>query len=145
MTIITDSVHVKNGVDYSFVCSKIPFAISCSSSLQHGSYNLIDLDLVIKMKIPLQKIKVGRMTYMGTNLRSVGQIDQTVHCVHNGVVEGTVHLAAKVVRNLFENFNVDCIASSKTFERLAGSKPPDPPYDQEDDEDDDIEKQEVQK
>ena len=112
MTIITDKVHIKNGADYSVSCSKVPFAITCSSSLQHGSYNLIDLDLVIKMKIPLQKIKVCRMIYMGTNLRSVGHIDQTVHCIHNGVIEGTVHLAAKVVRNLFDNFNVDCIASS---------------------------------
>ena len=135
MTITTDKVCVKNGADYSFVCGKVPFAISCSSSLQHGSYNLIDMDLVNKMRIPLQKIKVCRMTYMGTNLRSVGYIDQTVHCVHNGIIEGTVHLAAKVVRNLFDNFNVDCIASSKTFERLDGSKPPDPPDESEVDED----------
>ena len=76
MTINTDSVRVKNGTDYSFVCGKIPFAITCSSTLQHGSYNLIDLDIVNKMKIPLQKIKVCRMTYMGENLRSVGYIDQ---------------------------------------------------------------------
>ena len=72
MTINTDSVRVKNGTDYSFVCGKIPFAITCSSTLQHGSYNLIDLDIVNKMKIPLQKIKVCRMTYKGEKLRSVG-------------------------------------------------------------------------
>ena len=128
MTINTDSVRVKNGTDYSFVCGKIPFAITCSSTLQHGSYNLIDLDIVNKMKIPLQKIKVFRLTYMGENLRSVGYIDQTIQCVQNGVIQGTVHLSAKVVRNLFENFNVDCIASSKTYERLTGTKPPDPPH-----------------
>ena len=74
------------------------------------------------------------MTYLGTK-HSVGYIDQSVHCVHNGIIEGTVHLAAKVVRNLFD-FNVDCIASSKTFERLDGSKPPDPPDESEVDEDD---------
>ena len=140
MTIITDKVRIKNGADYSFVCSKVPFAITCSSSLHHGSYNLIDLDLVTKMKIPLQKIKVCRMTYMGTSLRSVGQIDQTIHCVHNGVLQGTVHLAAKVVRKLFDSFIVDCIASSKTYERLAGSRPPDP-RDENDSEDDDAEEQ----
>ena len=33
----------------------------------------------------------------------------------------------KVVRNLYENFNVDCIASAKTFERLIGKPPPKPP------------------
>ena len=36
-------------------------------------------------------------------------------------------MSAKVVRNLFDNFNVDCIASFKTFEKLTGNKPPDPP------------------
>ena len=127
MTISTEKVQVKNGTDYTFVCGKIPFAISCSSTLNHGSYNLIDLDLVNKMKIPLQKIKVCRMTYLGENLRSVGHIDQTIQCVKNGIVQGTIHLSAKVVRNLYDNFNVDCIASSKIYERLTGKKPPDPP------------------
>ena len=137
MTIITDTVQVRNGTDYSFVCGKIPFAITCSSTLHHGAYNLIDLDLVNKMKIPLQKIKVCRMTYFGENLRSVGVIDQTIQCVKNGVVQGTIHLSAKVVRNLFDNFNVDCIASFKTFEKLTGNKPPDPP-DTKDDHTEDI-------
>ena len=127
MTFSTDTVQVKSGTDFSFVCGKIPFAITCSSALQHGSYNLIDLDLVNKMKIPLQKIKVCRMTYLGENLRSVGYIDQTIQCVQKGIVQGTIHLSAKVVRNLFDNFNVDCIASYKTYEKLTGSKPPDPP------------------
>ena len=88
---------------------------------------MIDLDLVNKMKIPLQKIQVCRMTYLGENLRSVGFIDQTVQCVNNGAVQGTVHLSAKVVRNLYERLNVDCVASIKTYERLVGSKPLDPP------------------
>ena len=127
MTIVTDKVRIKNGTDYTFVCGKVPFAITCSSSLHHGGYNLIDLDLVNKMKIPLQKIQVCRMTYLGENLRSVGFIDQTVQCVNNGAVQGTVHLSAKVVRNLYERLNVDCVASIKTYERLVGSKPLDPP------------------
>ena len=136
MTISTEKVRVKNGTDYTFVCGKIPFAISCSTTLNHGSYNLIDLDLVNKMKIPLQKIKVCRMNYLGENLRSVGHIDQTIQCVKNGIVQGTIHLSAKVVRNLYESFNVDCIASFKTYERLTGKPPaPDPP-DIEDTEDD---------
>ena len=82
MTIVTDKVRIKNGTDYTFVCGRVPFAITCSSSLHHGGYNLIDLDLVNKMKIPLQKIQVCRMTYLGENLRSVGFIDQTVQCVN---------------------------------------------------------------
>ena len=127
MTISTDKVRVKGGTDFSFICGKIPFAISCSSTLHHGSYNLIDLELVNKMKIPLQKIKVCRMTYLGENLRSVGYIDQTIQCVQNGKVQGTIHLSAKVVRNLFDNLNVDCVASYKTYEKLTGDKPPDPP------------------
>ena len=136
MTIVTDKERIKNGTDYVFVCGKVPFAVTCSSNLKHGGYNLIDMDLVNKMKIPLQRIQVCRMTYLGVNLRSVGFIDQTVQCVNNGVVQGTVHLSAKVVRNLYESFNVDCIASAKTYERLVGKKPPDPAA-----EDDDISNQ----
>ena len=116
MTIVTDNVQVKNGTDFTFICGKVPFAITCSSRLQHGNYNLIDMDLVNKMKIPIQKIKVCRMTYLGENLRSVGYIDQTVHCVHNGVVQGIVHLSAKVIRNLFDVFDVDCIAEGNLQE-----------------------------
>ena len=41
-------------------------------------------------------------------------------------VQGTVHLEAKVVRNLFSIMNVDCLASARTYERLVGRKPPDP-------------------
>ena len=77
------------------------------------------------------------MQYMGENLRSVRFIDQTVQCVQQGRVQGTVHLAARVVRNLFDTFNVDCVASAKTFERLTGAKPPDPPKVDDEDEDDD--------
>ena len=58
-----------------------------------------------------------------------------MHCVHNGVIEGTVHLSAKVVRNLYESFNVDCIASAKTYEQLVGKKPPDDPPDNLEDDD----------
>ena len=126
MTILTDKVSVENGADYTFVCRKIPFAISCSSELHHGDSNLIDLDLVNKMKIPLRNIKVTRMSLLGHDVRAVGRIKQTVQCVHKGRVQGTVHLEGKVVRDLFSLFSVDCMASSKTFERLVGKKPPDP-------------------
>ena len=53
MTIKTDKVIVESGADFTFVCRKIPFAISCSESY-NGDTNLIDLDLVNKMKIPLR-------------------------------------------------------------------------------------------
>ena len=67
------------------------------------------------------------MKYMGENMRSVGHIEQTVQCVVQGVSQGTVHLTATVVRNLYTNFNVDCVASSKTYRRLTGKDPPKPP------------------
>ena len=53
MTIKTDKVIVENGADFTFVCRKIPFAISCLE-MYHGDTNLIDLDLVNKMKIPMK-------------------------------------------------------------------------------------------
>ena len=57
--------------------------------------------------------------------RAVGRIKQTVQCVVNGQVQGCVHLEGKVVRDLFSLANVDCLASSRTYERLMGKKPPD--------------------
>ena len=126
MPIVTDKVNVENGADYTFVCHKIPFAITCSSEFPHGDNNLIDLDLVNKMRIPLRSIRVTRMSILGHDVRAVGRIKQTVQCVHRGRVQGTVHLEGKVVRDLSTLFNVDCVASSRTYERLVGKKPPDP-------------------
>ena len=56
---ITDKVNIENGAEFTFVCSKIPFAMSCSTDLQHKDFNVIDLDLVNKMKIPLKQIRVS--------------------------------------------------------------------------------------
>ena len=114
--ITTDKVNVENGADFTFVCRKIPFAISCSELLQ-GETNLIDLDLVNSMKIPLRNIRVTRMSILGHDVRAVGRIKQTVQCVVKGKVQGCVQLEGKVVRNLFATFNVDCFASAKTYER----------------------------
>ena len=125
MTIKTDKVIIENGADFTFVCRKIPFAISCSD-LHHGDTNLIDLDLVNKMRIPLRNVRVTRMSLLGHDVRAVGRIKQTVQCVVNGRVQGCVHLEGKVIRDLFSVLNVDCLASSKTYERLMGRKPPDP-------------------
>ena len=81
---ITDKVAVRGGADYTFVCSKIPFAITCSTDLPHTEHNLIDLDLINKMKIPLRNVKVKRMVLMGRNVRYVGSVSQTIQCVRQG-------------------------------------------------------------
>ena len=129
MGFITDKVPVKNGADYTFVCSRIPFAVSCSSILPHGEYNLIDLDLVLKLKIPLQRIRVERYSIMGETMRAVGYVSQTVQCVRQGRVSGTIHIQAKVIRDLYSLYDVDCIASTKTYSRLVGKEPAKPPDD----------------
>ena len=121
----TTKVEVENGADFTFVCRKIPFAVTCSE-LHHGETNLIDLGLVNSMKIPLRNIRVTRMSLLGHDVRAVGRIKQTVQCVINGRVQGNVHLEGKVVRNLSSLLNVDCLASAKTYERLMGRKPPGP-------------------
>ena len=126
LNIKTDKVIIENGADFTFICRKNPFAISCSTDLPHGEVNLIDLDLVNRMKIPLRSIRVTRMSLLGHDVRAVGRIKQTVQCVHQGRVQGTVHLEAKVVRDLYSLFDVDCLASARTYERLMGKKPPDP-------------------
>ena len=107
---------LRSGADYTFICSKIPFAITCSTDLPHTEQNLIDLELINKMKIPLRNVKVKRMVRMGRNVRYFGSVSQTIQCVNHGKVCGTIHLQVLVV----SLFNVDSIASSKTYERLIG-------------------------
>ena len=105
------------------------------SELPHGDVNLIDLDLINKMGIALSNIKVTRMSLLGHDVRAVGRIKQTIQCVHKGRVQGTIHLQAKVVRDLYSILGVDCVASAKTYFRLTGQEPPDPPDEEYDDED----------
>ena len=78
MTIVTDKVNVPDGTDFTFVCKKIPFAISCLSEIPYRDANLVDLDLVNKMGIPLRNIKVTRMSLLGHDVRAVGRIKQTI-------------------------------------------------------------------
>ena len=135
MTITTDKVNVPEGADFTFVCKKIPFAISCWSEIPYRDANLVDLDLVNKMGIPLRNIKVTRMSILGHDVRAVGRIKQTIQCVHKGRVQGTIHLEAKVVRDLYTILGADCIASARTYSKLMGKKPPDPPDDDPEEED----------
>ena len=122
--IVTDKIAVENGIDFSFVCRKIPFAITCSTDFLGYGSNLIDMDLVNKMQIPIRNIKVKRMQIQGQNVRSVGIIKQSLQCVVNGKSVGTVHITAKVIRDLFSLFNVDCLASENTYTKLTGKDPP---------------------
>ena len=87
--VITDKVQTQNVTDFTFVCSKVPFAVSCSSDLPHRNFNAIDLDLVNKMKIPLKNIRVTRINIQGHDLRCVGVVSQTVQCVFGGKISGT--------------------------------------------------------
>ena len=66
---------------------------------------------------------------MGETVRTVGVISQTIQCVRQGRVSGNIHLHAKVVRDLYNLYDVDCIASIKTFTRLVGKGPVKPPDD----------------
>ena len=127
--LITDKVDTQNGADFTFVCGKVPFAVSCSLDLPHRNFNAMDLDLVNKMKIPLKKIRVTRMSLLGHDLRCVGVISQTIQCVVDGKISGTIHLYAKVVRDLYSSISVDCLASRRTYSRLMGRDPEEEPPD----------------
>ena len=123
----TDKVLTQNGADFTFVCGKVPFAISCSTDLTHRNFNMIDLELINKMKIPLKNIRVTRMSMQGHDLRCVGVVSQTIQCVVNGKISGTIHLYAKVVRDLYNSISVDCLASRRTYLRLMGCDPGEEP------------------
>ena len=90
---------------------------------------MIDLDLINKMKIPLKNIKVTKICVQGHDLRCVGVVSQTIQCVVNGKISGTIHLYAKVIRDLFNSISVDCLASRRTFSRLMGEEPMEKPPD----------------
>ena len=125
----TDKVTTQNGADFTFVCGKVPFAVSCSSDLPHRDFNAIDLDLINKMRVPLKKIRVTRISIQGYDLRCVGVVSQTVQCVVDGKISGTIHLYAKVLRDLYNSISVDCLASRRTYSRLMGHDPDEEPPD----------------
>ena len=117
--ILTDAINLEAGArDFVYVCKKRPFAITCSPYFQKISETYIDLDLVIKMDIPIKNFQCTRITISGHPTRIVGQISQTVQCVVSGKLCGTSHLKAKVVRDLAKISNTDCIAGQQLFKKL---------------------------
>ena len=82
--------------------------------------------IINKMGIPLRNIKVTRMCLLGHDVCVVGCIKQTIQCVSKGRVQGTIHLEAKVVQDLYTTLGADCIPSARTYAKLMGKEPPDP-------------------
>ena len=78
----------------------------------------VDLDLVLKLNIPMKNLQCTRMNLSGQFTRIVGQISQTVQCVVSGQAVGTSHLKAKVVRDLSKLFRADCLASKQLYDKL---------------------------
>ena len=107
--------------DFIFVCKKEPFAITCSPSLPKTIETYVDLDLVLRLNIPMKNLQCTRLTYAGQYTRVVGQISQTVQCVVAGKALGSSHLKAKVVRDLNKLFNTDCLANQKLYNKLMDS------------------------
>ena len=116
---MTDSTPYEAGAkDFVFVCKKQPFAITCSPSLPKTHETFVDLDLVLRMNIPMKNLQCTRLTFAGQYTRIVGQISQTVQCVVAGKALGSSHLKAKVVRDLNKLFNTDCLANEKLSNKL---------------------------
>ena len=117
--ILTDSSPCEAGVmDFVYVCKKQPFAITCSPYLPKISENYVDMDLVLRMNIPMKNIQCTRITYAGQNTRIVEQISQTVQCVVSGKTRGNAYLKAKVVRDLSKLFHADCLAGQQLYDKL---------------------------
>ena len=104
--------------DYVFQVNKWPFSITCNPALPVITECFIDLALVKDMKITLKKLECRNISYAGYATKLVGSISQTVQVVRDGVANGTMHLKAKVVRNLTNLYGVDCIASKKLYTLL---------------------------
>ena len=117
--ILTDSSKQEAGVmDFVYVCKKQPFSITCSPYLPKIEENYVDMDLVLRLNIPIKNIQCTRLHYAGHHTRIVGQISQTVQCVVAGKTKGTAHLKAKVVRDLTKLFQADCVAGHKLYNNL---------------------------
>ena len=105
-------------MDFVYVCKKQPFAITCSPYLPKIKENYVDMDLVLRMNIPIKNIQCTRINFAGQFTRIVGQISQTVQCVVSGKAKGTAHLKAKVVRDLSKLFHADCLAGQHLYDKL---------------------------
>ena len=86
--------------DFVFQVNKWPFAITCNPQLPTISESYIDLALVKDMRIAMKKLECRNISYGGLATKVVGSISQTVQVVYHGVASGTMHLKAKVLRNL---------------------------------------------
>ena len=107
--------------DFIFQVNKWPFSITCNPLLPVITECFIDLGLVKDMKINMKKLECRNMSYGGYPTKVVGSISQTVQVVYDGVASGTMHLKAKVIRNLTNLYGVDCIASKKLYKLLTHS------------------------
>ena len=104
--------------DFVFQCHKRPFAMTVSPLFPKSPENLIDLELVEFLNIPIKKIEARRFNFAGIDMRIVGHISQTVQCVVNGKICGTTHLKAAVVRHMTKLFNLDGVAGGKTVKQF---------------------------
>ena len=60
----------------------------------------VDLNLLLKLNIPMKNLQYTITILSGQFTRIVGQISQTVQCVVSGQKVRAYHLKAKVVRDL---------------------------------------------
>ena len=104
--------------DFVFQVNKWPFSITCNPLLPTITETFIDLALVKDMKITMKKVDCRNISYGGLSTKLVGSISQTVQVVHNGVPNGTMHLKAKVIRNLTNLYGIDCVAGQKLYKIL---------------------------
>jgi hypothetical protein len=108
--------------DFVFQVNKWPFAITCNPLLPTITESFIDLALVKDMKISMKKVECRNISYGGLSTKLVGTISQTVQVVYNGIPSGTLHLKAKVIRNLTNLYGVDCIAGQKLYKTLTNGE-----------------------
>jgi len=104
--------------DFVFQVNKWPFSITCNPLLPKITESFIDLALVKDMKISMKKVECRNISYGGLQTKLVGSISQTIQVVYDGVASGTMHLKAKVIRNLSNLYGVDCIAGQKLYKLL---------------------------
>ena len=118
MYVTTCQAGYGNDREFVVACKNRPFTILTSEDLPTPEVSLIDHKLVSELRLRMSDLQCSKFTFGSKKLRVLGKISTSVQCVVNGMISGNLHLKAKVVENLYDNFETHAIAGVKLVRLL---------------------------
>ena len=104
MYVTTCQAGYGNDREFVVACKNRPFTILTSEDLPTPEVSLIDHKLVSELRLRMSDLQCSKFSFGSKKLRVLGKISTSVQCVVNGMISGNLHLKAKVVENLYDNF-----------------------------------------